>query len=786
VKGNSHRKRLAIRLLGGFDVRLGDSEVVGFESRKARALFAYVAAHYGQPVGRDQLAALFWPERQEAPARRNLRQALYNVRSTLHGALDVPDILCSTRSSVQLSPDVECWLDTRAFREALRLGLAGERSDPHQLAVAARLYRGDFLDGFLAYGGAAFEAWLCSEQARLRELAIEALRALVEIYFMRGEYRIGLRMALRLVELDPLSEEAHRQLMRLYQMAGRRGRALEHFEELERTLARDLGVEPASETVALKEAILGDEMPNAGGEREDQPLAPLMPLVGRGEELDALARAWAEVRKGGSRVTLVTGDTGMGKTRLIRTYLDTATSRHPGLVLQGRCYGHAAGVSYQPFAAILAEVLTEDPSVVERALAGHDPRLPDRVRRLAHQGTTDALDRSQEGDVVDREAFFAAIREVLELYTDESATSRGVPPLILFLDDLQWADEPTLGLLEALLEVRSDRSMWIIASATTVDDRASGAAIVDRLRRVAGENRVDVIALERLTEADLEEISSTLVGAHRSAELATFLDRFSGRIPLMVAELVNVLWDDGRLEPGCGSDWLLGDLPEMARTTGSRELILHRLERLPTSVRRLLTVAAVAGPKFDTDLLIRAAREHAGVVEIGIEVALERWLVRAAQPFWSTPGREADLVLWSRGARQGAFEFAHETIRRTILESIAPRQRRLIHRALAMTLEERHSGSLDRVREQLAYHWVEARDPRRAARHLLRAAEAAVLLRAESNAADLCRRALKEIRQPRLTHSELTPKAPEDVTIEQVEGLLARLETGLGLTAAGC
>jgi len=553
VKGKSHRKRLSIRLLGGFDVRLGDTEVVGFESRKARALFAYIAAHYDQPVLRAQLAALFWPDRQEAPARRNLRQALYNIRTTLNEVLDVPDVLCSTRSTVQLSPEVKCWLDTREFRRALRIGLAGERPDPHQLALAVRLYRGDFLEGFLDQGGAAFEGWLCSEQVRLREMAIEALRALVEVNLSRGEYRIGLRMAMRLVALDPLSEEAHRYLMRLYQMAGRRGRALEHVNELVSSLDRELGVEPAAETRALREAILGDELPNSGAKRGDQPLAPLMPLVGRADGLEALGKAWDQVRRGHSRVTLVTGETGLGKTRLIRTFLDTATSLSPGLVLQGRCYDQAASLSYQPFAAILAEVLIEDPSVAERALEGHDPRLPDLVRRLAHLETTDSSEATKEVATVDREAFFAAILAVLELYTDESATSRGVPPLILFLDDLQWADEPSLELSECLLRASSGRPVWIIASDSAGRDRGSGSSVIDRLRQSVGNDRVDVVALERLTEADIEEIASSLVGAQRSTELAAFLDRHSGRLPLMLAELVNLLWDDGLLQPAPGA-----------------------------------------------------------------------------------------------------------------------------------------------------------------------------------------------------------------------------------------
>lgn len=781
---DGHKQRLTVRLLGGFDVHLGDAEVFGFESRKARALFAYLAVHHSQPVSREHLAGLFWPDRHATPARRNLRQALYNIRTTMNGFPDLPDILCSTRVTVQLNPAVEFWLDTEAFTEALRIGLAGDRPDPHQMALAVRLYRGEFLRGLTVQGSTAVEEWLFGEQERLREMAIEALRSLVETYFARGEYRIGLRMALQLVALDPLSEEAHQYLMRLYQMAGRRGRALEHFEEFKRILEQELGVQPAAETQALHKAILKDEMPTAGGERRDQPLAPLLPLVGRSEGLDALARAWRQVRRGRSRVTLVTGETGVGKTRLIRTFLDTAASRSPGLVLQGRGYERAAGMNYQPFAGILAEVLIEDPSVVERALEGHDPRMGHLVRLVAHLSAADPGESPSVTDLVDREEFFSAILAVLRLYTEESANSRGVPSLILFLDDLDRADEPSLEFLDFLVQSLDGPSLWIVASATNVRDRVAGS-LVERLSGSASEDRVDVVQLERLTEQDLGEIADSLVGARSSAELAAFLDRHSGRLPLTVAELVNVLWDDGLLEPGSASEWVLRDLPEFAEIPSVESLILRRVARLPNSVRRMLAVAAVAGPKFDTDLLIHAASEHAGVVEIGTEVALERWLVRTAQPFWATPGREADLVLWARGARQGAFEFAHETIRMAILGFLEPRRRREIHRLVAQALEERHRGSLDQVREELAYHWTEARNPRRAAWHMVLAAKTAISLRAESNAVDFCRQALQQIRRPQLTTSEPTLDDLEEVTIEQIESLLARLERDPGLAASG-
>jgi DNA-binding SARP family transcriptional activator len=785
VKDNRQGKRLTVRLLGGFDVRVGEVVVTGFESQKSRALFAYLAIHHGQAINREQLSALLWPDKREAPARRNLRQALYNIRTTLQAFPTTRDALDANRLSVQLNPDLHFWLDTTEFEEALRVGLAGGRSDPHMLAVAARLYRGDFLAGFPVKGSVPFEEWLFSEQERLREMAVEALRSLVEIYFTRGEYRIGLRMAQRLVAIDPLSEEAHCYLMRLYQMAGRRGRALEHFEHLTRTLERELGVEPADETVALHQSILEDEMPPSRIDRGDQPMAPLIPLVGRADALRTLEKAWSRVRRGESQVSFVAGPGGVGKSRLVRTVLDTATSRDPGLVLQGRCYQRAAMVNYQPFSEILNEVLSEDPSAVERALDGGPAALIDRIRRMARVAQIEGDSGPVRRGRLNRKQLFDAVRAVLELYTRESGTSREAPPMILFLDDMQWADEPSLDLLDHLLRAIDGTPMWVILGVRTGEDRFD-RALEGRLTETVGD-RFTRLDLGLLSDHDLDEIAASLVGSESSGRLRDFLDRFSGRMPQTLAELVNFLWDEKILEPYSATEWRLRELPESPGSgaeEGARPLIRRRIAQLPASVRRLMTVAAVIGPKFDTGLLTGAADEHGAVVEIGIEVALERWLLRGSLPFWSTPGREMDLVLWARGARRGWFEFAHETIRQVVLESLDERRRREIHRRIAAALERRHHRNPDRVREELAFHWLEGREPGRAAHHLYHAAAAAADLGAERNALDFARLALMEMRRPRRAVSRTGDEAEREVTLKAMQTLHDKLEAASRLRAS--
>ena len=384
---------------------------------------------------------------------------------------------------------------------------------------------------------------------------------------------------------------------------------------------------------------------------------------------------------------------------------------------------------------------------------------------------------------VDRRELFEGICKVLDLYTRESGTSRGVPPMILFLDDLQWADEATLDVLDYVLGCMDRSRIWVIVAIRSAAGRGH-LQLIERLSEVAGEDRFECIELRRLGTHDMVECASSLVGVESGGRLAEFLDRFSGRLPQTLAELINGLWDERILESAGDTEWRLRELPEdpgAGPEEGPGPLINRRLAQLPSSVRRLLTVAAVIGPRFETGLLTAAASEHSAVVEIAIEVALERWLLRGSLPFWSSPGREMDLVLWSRGARRGSFEFAHETIRHAIFESLESRRRREIHGLVATALERRYQRNPDRVREELAFHWSEAREPGKAAHHLYHAAIVAHDLGADSNALDYAQRALREMRRPREAISRSGDESESQVTLQAMQTLLISLGSSAGV-----
>jgi DNA-binding SARP family transcriptional activator len=720
VDGGEHSlSTIRVRLFGGFEVWCGDRPVSGFESQKSRALFAYLICQPGRAFSRDHLVGLLWPEKDPATARHALRQAVYNLKSILPGGA-AETFLLSNHGEVQWNPAADFWLDTGEFESALRRGTARESIDPHHLAKAAQLYRGELLAGFFVRDSSAFEEWLVGEQERLRSTAVDVLRLLVESYRRRGEYRFGIHYARQLVVIEPLSEEAHRDLMRLCALAGRRGQALAAYERLQGLLDRELGVGPVAETRALYSSILG-EAPLAEGfpaEEDREPIGPLVPLVGRREPWEALAAIWQRVLACRAQLTLVEGEPGVGKTRLLKSFLDTTSATRRATILKGRCYELSPRMAYLPFVEVLRNAMAEETDLVERVFAEMPAEvLADLARFVPELRETrpDLPSLAPLGSEAERRRLFDSLLHFLAAF---STGPDGPQPLVLFLDDLHLADAASFDLLDALLAGLADRPVWVIAAF-----RPAGLATGHPLLTRAGASHR--LRLERLDAPAVGEIASYLIGDAQGTELGSFLFHHSAGLPLAVSELINFIWDEGRLIAHAAGGWRLTALPEAADLPPLTGLILQRIRKLPSSTRRLAAVAAVVGQSFEPDVLGLAGEEHPAVVDIGLDLLQERWLIRPFSRHWADSRRE-------RGTgHRASYEFAQKYIRSTLYHALDPARRRSLHGQVAALLEQEPG---DGACEALAYHYLAAEEWEKALHRVRQAAARARALRGRDTA----------------------------------------------------
>lgn len=340
--------RLEIGTFGDLTLKLNSDPVAGLVSRKADALVVYLA-RAGKPVARETLAGLLWDDSSQSAALTNLRVVLASLKRVLG------DYVEATRESIELTGDH--WLDAAE----LELGLArlgGEsgrgrasqsnpltRAAATQLAAALDLYRGDFLQGFFLREASGFEEWVLLERERFRQQVIEALHHLVEFYVGCGEYRSGLTWARRLLELDPLRESAHRQVMVLLARDGQLTSALAHYESCGRLLEKELGVQPEAETQDLYRHLKD----STSAYRHNLPTF-LTPFVGREAELTQVGDLLTQST---SRLISIVGPGGLGKTRLA---IQVAADKI-GAFLNGVCFVPLAALSPDSDAqAVISEI----------------------------------------------------------------------------------------------------------------------------------------------------------------------------------------------------------------------------------------------------------------------------------------------------------------------------------------------------------------------------------------------------------------------------------------------
>jgi DNA-binding SARP family transcriptional activator len=238
---------LDLHLFGPVEIRWNGKPVTGFESRKALALFCYLAA-LRQPVTRTQLTNLFWGDKPERNGRSNLSRVLHNNEALLPGCLEIE------RETIQFHLTPNAFVDVACFTTLL------EQNTIAATTKAIDLYHGTFMADVALTNCPEFETWLVTEQELWKLQIAQALDTLVAYYRNRGNYEQGLHFAMRLLAMDPWREETHHDVILMLALSGQRSVALAQYEKCCRVLAEELGVNPSAETTALYYRIRSGEL----------------------------------------------------------------------------------------------------------------------------------------------------------------------------------------------------------------------------------------------------------------------------------------------------------------------------------------------------------------------------------------------------------------------------------------------------------------------------------------------------------------------------------------------
>ncbi len=717
---------LHIRLLGRPEILL-DDHPVHLETTKTLALLAYLVSRPGMHA-REQLADLLWGDQGQARAARSLRRALWNIRHVLCDEEEkgTCPYLTVTRREVAFVRHSPYTLDTELFNEHLEAARRIRSSSREHLPVAIRelehlkactsLYRGDFMEGIYVADSPTFEAWLLGEQAYYRERVLQTFSRTSEILIARGDYNDAILLLQRLISLEPWSEWAHRQLMFCYALTGRRSDALAQYQRCRDILRKELNAEPTSRTVHLYERIQDPQRfalfyarAHAGRSSEEGSGMPPIPFTGRGREHAWLLEQWKQVPR---PLTLVEGEPGVGKTSLVEEVLRHLSGQGVP-VLRGRCHPFESPIPFQPIADALRDVLHHTPQVFDTLaslwLVELSRILPELTDRVSDLPPPVALERS----ALARRRLFEAVAQAMVKLNREG--------LVLFLDDMHWADADTVDLLRYLFHRLREQRVWFVA-AYRVGDMAPGHPFRLLRRDMGRRDHVRTLHLRPLQKEVVAGMVARWPGllTENAQGLTEYLYADSQGNPFMLIELVRDLVERGLLrreEKGWWVDvrWLQKAVRMSARrrpfvlNDGSRrvpstvqQMILARVERLPTTAQQALRVAAALGEPFHRDLLHRIVDLPSGDVD-------------AALALWTTRG----LIVTLERDPSPRYDFTHPLIRQAVYDALSPAERQMAHARIAQALEQMHAVQEASIVETLAYHYGESPNIDKAIHYLL-------------------------------------------------------------------
>jgi DNA-binding SARP family transcriptional activator len=604
-----------------------------------------LATHPGHALHRDQVLDILWRDVPVESAVNSFAKALHAARRAFEPDLQPREssAYIQLKDGIVLLDTDHVVIDADQFEQladsALRLGSVSA----YETALAA--YRGDLLPED------RYADWSAERRNFLAELRTRLLIGLADALEKRGAHSQAVDRLRGALREDPARESVHRRLMRLYVEMGNRAQAVRQFEICREVLHRQLHMAPERETEELYEDLLANRATARPSDSATEPTAET-PFVDRDAVLRLLHERLARAEGGRGGLILVTGEAGVGKSRLVAEFV--AGTKHESPVLWGGSAGLMNHLPYGSFALALEGYAAGRPDAERHELAR---RYPELVHVVPSLGTTGRPPLSMgSGDV-----HMYVLPAVVRLLSDLAETR----PVVVVLGDLQDAHPSNLELLQFLAQLAVNRR-WLIVGTS----REEGLQVGTDLRRVFDstirEGLCLHIELERLTRRDCDQLVRALLPRKLTNDV--LLERIytlSLGNPFFVEELAHEVRERNERAPATvsrnGSDVLSGHVPSRVRG-----LVETRIAGLEQDVRRVLALAAAAGTQITlTDLASAAGALDPPLSDAALFDALDRAL--------------KDRILEER---HEAYAFRDPLVQEALYEGLWQHRRVELHTAL--------------------------------------------------------------------------------------------------------
>lgn len=685
-------------ILGPFEVS-EDGRPVEVTGGKQRALLAMLLLNANHVVSVERLVDGLWEDDPPETAAKAVQVYVSHLRKLLGR-----DRVVTKAPGYVLHVD-EDELDVDRFRR-----LAERR----RFREALELWHGQPLAEFAKLSFAQ------AEIARLEQLRLACVEGRVASDLERGGQAELVGELEALVREHPLREGLRVLLMLALYRSGRQAEALDVYQDARRALVEELGIEPGRALRELHQQVLRQDSLLDPAAALAAPEPAVQAFVGRASELGELVGSLDDAFAGHARLVLLVGEPGIGKSRLAEEVTSLARARGAD-VLVGRCWEAGGAPAYWPWVQSLrAYVEGKAPEVLSPLLGAGAADLAQIVPEL-RELIPDLPSASTEIEGARFRLFDAVAR-----FLRNVAATR---PLLLVLDDLHVADEPSLLLLRFVAGQLGDSRVLVVGTYRDVDPTVS-EPLDATLAELARERITRRLQLHGLSETDVSSYVELVSGAGAAPRLIAAIHEKTEGNPLFVGEVVRLLAAEGRLsELDERGVWALG-VPQ-----GVREVIGRRVRHVSEECLGVLTLASVLGREFALDALRRVTMIPADRLLDVLDEAV------------------AARLLASSPEARGRLRFSHALIRETIYEGLTTPRRVQLHRQVGEALDAYYGGDPEPHLAELAYHFFEAApggDVRKALDFARRAGQRAVALLAYEEGARLYDLALQalELTQP--------------------------------------
>jgi DNA-binding SARP family transcriptional activator/tetratricopeptide (TPR) repeat protein len=800
---------LEVATLGRFEVRRNSYPLSGgnWSRRKVVDLFKLLLSAERHRFHREQIQEILWPTSSSEQAANSFGKTLYLLRRALEPDLAAGkgsasiyvlldhDTLMLNLESMRIDADI-FESSAKALQAKMRNRSAKEQSGQEDADLleefdqVVALYKGDYLPEDL------YEDWSQRKRDRLRRLHSWLLENAAELALVNRKGMHAVEYYQALLERNSADEQTHRQLMLTYARMGRRNEAYGQYLLLRKALREELRANPLPETnelfrriqmgqiaVDLTETIRGSgpllpvtsslqdtsapshvsgHEPEESGTvktrsvstaiaslpEQDAP-SQLDPdrilkaeLVGREEEIARMQRAFNLAGKGQRRVIFICGEPGIGKTRLSQEFTHWDEVAQQATVLWGYCYEMSGLLPYQPIIdAIGAHIRTCSPEKLRQLLGNTAVDLA-KIAPEVRLKLPDLPQPEPLGPEIERRNLYSAVAH----YFNALAAER---PLMLILDDLQWADAATMQLLNFLtlqntgsnpfddreLANRSNaRPLYLMLYRTgeVHETHPLRELIATLVRGNIGEE----LRLQRLNEEQVQKLLVNMARHYVQPAFASEIYRQTEGNPFYIGEAIRSLIFEGKLK-WTGEYWQATVKPDELDIPQSVRLVIERrLVHLSPECRATLALAAVLGRQFSSALLCQASNFSEEVVAEHIDFAIQAQILTSLYESGRNKltsldyGQDVDLA------------FTHDKIREVLYQWLNPLRRRALHRRVSQAIESCYAEHLTPYYSTLAYHHQMAEELAQAADYLLKATYQAMSVYAFTDAAAYLRTAL--------------------------------------------